>query len=273
MTVRLLASDVDGTLVRSDGTVSSAARSALKRAADAGLLVAFVTGRPPRWLHQVADETGHTGVAVAGNGAVLYDLGTETVLQAHLIPSAALAELTDDLRAAFPDVHFGVEYGMNFGYEPGYRHDWEISPTRDRQGNPIPPPRVAPLADIIAQPAMKLLAKDLAADPDQFLLDAARVVGERATVTTSSRTGLLEIAAAGVTKASGLAELAVSHGIAASEVVAVGDMPNDVPMLKWAGGAFAVANAHPAVLAVADEVLPSNDDDGVAILIETLLAS
>jgi hypothetical protein len=272
VTVRLLASDVDGTLVRSDGTVSAASRDALRRAADAGLLVAYVTGRPPRWLHEIADHTGHTGIAVAGNGAVLYDLRTETVIRAHLLTPTLLAELTADLRTAFPGVRFGLEYGMNFGYERGYFHDWRISPSHDRRGNPIPPPQVGELSELVHQPAMKLLAKDLAVDADTFLASALVVVGSRATVTTSSRTGLLEIAAAGVTKASGLADLAATHGIGPREVVAVGDMPNDVPMLQWAGRAYAVANAHPSVLAVADEVLPSNDDDGVATLIDALIS-
>jgi Cof subfamily protein (haloacid dehalogenase superfamily) len=271
--VRLLASDVDGTLVRSDGTVSPATVAALHRATAAGLLVAFVTGRPPRWLHQLADDTGHTGVAVAGNGAVLYDLSSETILSGHPLGPARLASLTAVLRNAFPDVRFGVEYGMSFAYEPGYHHDWQINPSRDRQGRPIPPPQVAELAEIIARPALKLLAKDWAADADKFLAEAARVVGDQATVTTSSHNGLLEIAAPGVTKASGLAELAASHGITADEVVAVGDMPNDVAMLEWVGRAYAVANAHPSVLAVADEVLPSNDDDGVASLIDKLLGN
>src|SRR5262249_32238779 len=164
------------------------------------------------------------------------------------------------LRAAFPAVRFGVEYGNAFAYEPGYRHDWEINPSQDGRGNRIPVPLVAPLDRIIATPAVKLLAKNLDADPECFLAAAAAVIGEDATVTTSSRQGLLEIAAPGVTKGSGLAD-----------VVAVGDTPNDVAMLSWAGRAYAVANAHPAVLAVADEVLPSNDEDGVAVLIRRLL--
>jgi Cof subfamily protein (haloacid dehalogenase superfamily) len=270
--VRLLASDLDGTLVRSDGTISAASRTALERAAQAGLLVVFVTGRPPRWLNVIGDQTGHTGMAVAANGAVLYDLRTETVLRERLLTPALLATVTTDLRAAFPAVRFAVEYGTAFGYEPGYHHDWEINPSKDRRGNPIPVPLVAPLDRIIAAPAVKLLAKNLDADPDCFLAAAAAVVGDEATVTTSSRQGLLEIAAPGVTKASGLAEVAATHGIAPAEVVAVGDMPNDVAMLAWAGRAYAVANAHPSVLAVADEVLPSNDDDAVAVLIERLLA-
>jgi Cof subfamily protein (haloacid dehalogenase superfamily) len=271
VTVRLFASDLDGTLVRSDGTISAASRTALKRAAEAGILVVFVTGRPARWLHEIGDETGHTGMAVAANGAVLYDLRTETVLREQLLPPELLRALTAELRAAFPAVRFGVEYGTAFGYEPGYRHEWEINPSRDHRGNPLPVPVVAPLDRIITAPAVKLLAKDLDADPDHFLAAAAAVVGDSATVTTSSRHGLLEIAAPGVTKASGLAEVAATHGIEPAEVVAVGDMPNDVAMLSWAGRGYAVGNAHPSVLAVADEVLPSNDDDGVAVLIERLL--
>jgi len=271
--VRLFASDLDGTLVRSDGTVSDRTRAALKAAVGAGLIVAFATGRPPRWLHEIGDATGHTGVAVSANGAVIYDLETETVLLAHQLDPPLLAEITSGLRAAFPAVRFGVEYGLNFGYEPGYRHDWEISPTHDRRGNPIAPPLVADLAEIISRPGVKLLAKHRDLDPDTFRAQASRLLDGRATVTGSSSTALLEIARSGVTKATGLAEIAATHGIGPDEVAAIGDMPNDVPMLQWAGHAYAVANAHPSVLAVVDEVLPSNDDDGVATLIERLLTA
>jgi len=267
----MLASDLDGTLLRSDGTVSPRTRDALKAAVDAGLLVAFVTGRPPRWLDEIADATGHTGIAVAANGAVLYDLATERIVAAHPLSPEVLAILTAELRTAYPDVQFAVEYGDSFGAEPGYVHDWEINPIADRRGDSIAAPTVAALASIISRPGVKLLAKDHGADVDDFLASADALLAGRATVTHSSSFGLLEIAAPGVTKASGLAELAASHGIAPEEVAAIGDMPNDVPMLEWAGASYAVANAHPAALAAADEVLASNDDDAVAVLIETLL--
>jgi Cof subfamily protein (haloacid dehalogenase superfamily) len=269
----MLASDLDGTLLRSDGTVSPRSRAALRAAVEAGLLVAFVTGRPPRWLDEIAEATEHLGVAVGANGAVLYDLATEQIIASHPLLPEALATLTAELRAAFPEVQFAVEYGDSFGAEPGYVHDWAINPIADRQGRPIAPPVVADLASIISRPGVKLLAKDHGADVDEFLASADTLLAGRATVTHSSSFGLLEIAAPGVTKASGLAELAASHGIAPGEVAAIGDMPNDVPMLEWAGASYAVANAHPAALAAADEVLGSNDDDAVALLIETLLAS
>ena len=62
-----------------------------------------------------------------------------------------------------------------------------------------------------------------------------------------------------------------ANGIAPHEVLAVGDMPNDLPMLQWAGRSYAVSNAHPSVIAIADEVTGSNDEDAVAQLIEQLL--
>lgn len=269
--IRLLATDLDGTLLRSDGTVSDRTRAALRAASDAGLLVAFVTGRPPRWLDEVIETTGHLGVAVGANGAVLYDMATESLLQAHYLEPDALAEVTESLRGAFPEVQFAAEYGDRFAAEPGYVHDWEINPRTDRRGKAMPPPQVGPLAQVISRPAVKLLAKDRGADADEFLTNAESLIGTKASLTHSSSFGLLEIAAFGVTKASGLAELAAGHGIGAAEVVAIGDMPNDVPMLRWAGRSYAVANAHPAVREAADEVVASNDEDAVAALIESLL--
>lgn len=271
MTIRLVATDIDGTLLRTDGTASQRTRATLRAAADAGLLVAFVTGRPPRWLDDLITETGHLGVAVAANGAVLYDMAEERVLRVHPISAALMREVAGQLRAVFPDVHFAVEFGDGFAAEPGYVHDWAINPEFDRHGNPIPPPRVGSLAEITDRDAVKLLAKDAAADADEFLAAASELLGDRATATHSSSFGLLEISAYGVTKATGLAELAATHGIGPAEVLAVGDMPNDVPMLAWAGRSYAVANAHPAVQEAADVVIGSNDEDAVAQLIEAVL--
>ena len=119
----------------------------------------------------------------------------------------------------------------------------------------------------------KNTVEDRKADADAFLEAAIAIVGERATITHSSSFGLLEVSAHGVTKATGLAEFAAQRDIAADEVLAIGDMPNDVSMLRWAGRSYAVANAHPEVVAVADKVIGSNDEDAVAALIEHLLAS
>lgn len=271
--IRMIATDLDGTLLRSDGTVSDRSRAALRAAADAGLLVAFVTGRPPRWLDVLVDETGYVGVAVGANGAVLYDVTEERLVTAHLLAPELMHAIALAIRAEYPDVHYAVEYGHGFAAEPGYVHDWDINPPYDRRGDPIAQPLIADLKSITAQPAVKLLAKDHNTDADAFLDAATVIVGDRATITHSSSFGLLEISSYGVTKATGLAELAERNHIAPHEVLAVGDMPNDVPMLQWAGRSYAVANAHPSVIEVADELIGSNDEDAVAALIESLLSS
>ena len=272
--IRLLASDLDGTLLRSDNTVSQATRDALADAEAAGLIVAFVTGRPPRWLHEVAEATGHRGVAVSANGAVLYDLHTEKVVAEHPLPPHALAEVTNVLRAKIPQVRFAFEYGLDFAYEPEYRHDWEIGPDADRAGRQLPTATAADLAGLLDKPAVKLLAKGHGLAADEFMDLVEALVGDQVTVTRSGHSPLVEISATGVTKAFGLAALAESHGVERHEVAAVGDMPNDVPMLEWAGQSYAVANAHPTALAAAGTVLAeTNDEDAIAKLIRTLLNS
>jgi len=271
--VRLFASDLDGTLLRSDGTVSAATRDALAAAEAAGLTVVFVTGRPPRWVHEVAEATGHTGIAILANGAIRYDLHTEAVLGSHPIEPELLAEVTATLRAEIPEVSFGFEQGLRFGHEPEYRHDWQLVPKADRGGRPLPPAREARLAELLqGEPAVKLLAKGAGLPAEEFMDRVEQLVGHRVTVTRSGHSPLVEISALGVTKASGLAALAADCGIAAEQVAAVGDMPNDVPMLRWAGRSYAVANAHASARAAADNVLgETNDEDAVAALIHRML--
>jgi Cof subfamily protein (haloacid dehalogenase superfamily) len=284
VTIKMLGSDLDGTLLRTDGTVSERNRAALLRADREGLLITFATGRPPRWLYDVSNATGHTGLAVAANGAVIFDLATDKVIAEHLLTVELLNEVTAALRSKYPQVVFGIEYGDNparagltptahttFGAEPTYRHSWEVSPARDRSGNELPLPLISDLETIISQPGVKLLVKDVSADPNRFHTDVDELLGHQVSVTFSSTVGLLEVGAAGITKASGLAYVAAQHGIEPSEVAVVGDMPNDLPMLAWAGESYAVANAHPSVLEAAQYRLPSNDDDAVAQLIDQLL--
>lgn len=276
--IELIATDIDGTLLQShvEGRhgdhVSERTLAALRAASDAGLLVAFVTGRPPRWLDPIADLTGHVGVAVGANGAVLYDLTNGEIITIHTLDVPVMRELAQKIRSVFPGVTFALEFGLGFAAEPAYVHDWDINPKLDRNGLRIPPPTIGTFDEIVTAPAVKLLVKDRTADPDAFLAAATDLVGDRATLTHSSSFGLLELSAPGVTKATGLAELAASHGFTADQVAAIGDMPNDLPMLAWAGRSYAVANAHPDVLDIADEITVSNDDDAVAILIESVLA-
>ncbi len=261
MTTLLVATDLDGTLLRSDGSVSDRSRAALAAAEEAGLLVVFVTGRPPRWMSSIAEASGHRGVAVCANGAALYDLHTEQIVTEHLLDSARASELVELLRAELPGCAFAVERGFDFAHEPAYKMVWEAPDYFV----------VDELAAMLSEPMVKLLARHDTLGHDEFIAAAARVVGGRATVTWAGDDGLLEISAVGVTKAFALEQVAADAGIAAAEVVAFGDMPNDLPMLTWPGHAVAVEGAHPDVLAAADEITAPNDDDGVARVIERLL--
>jgi Cof subfamily protein (haloacid dehalogenase superfamily) len=258
---RMVATDLDGTVVRSDGTISARTRAALGTADEAGAVIVLVTGRPPRWLHGIADQTGHRGLAICANGAVLFDLTTEAVVGSHPLPIETLRHLVDVLRDAIPGIAFAVErVDDGFHHEPSYHPRWDSDQTAV----------LSEIDTLLAAPASKLLARHGSFNADDLLAAARAAVGDEAvaTLTHSSRDGLLEISAAGVSKASALADLAAERGISASEVLAFGDMPNDLPMLAWAGHSVAVANAHHEVLEAADEVTSRNDDDGVARVLE-----
>jgi len=97
---RLVATDLDGTLVRSDGSIGGRTVEVVERLEQAGAAFVMVTGRPPRWMSVVADEIGHHGLAVCANGAILYDLRTEQVVRAHLLEAAQAVAVVEALRAA-----------------------------------------------------------------------------------------------------------------------------------------------------------------------------
>jgi Cof subfamily protein (haloacid dehalogenase superfamily) len=261
--MRLFATDLDGTLLRSDLTVSDRSRRALAAVEEAGRTLVLVTGRPPRWMPPVVEETGHTGLALCANGAVVYDLAEERVVQEHLIDPEVGAKAVAAIRAALPDVVFAVERSgsQGLGREEAYGMPYAA------RGSVL----VAEVDDLMAEPVAKLLARHDGMDPDEMLARVREVVGDLVEVTHSSTRGLMEISASGVSKAVALSRLADELGVPAEQVVAFGDMPNDLPMLGWAGHAVAVANAHPHVLDAADEVTASNDDDGVARVVERLL--
>jgi Cof subfamily protein (haloacid dehalogenase superfamily) len=259
----LVATDLDGTIVRTDGTLSARTVAALSRVERAGATLVIVTGRPPRWMHGIAEAVAHHGLAICANGALVYDLRTEQVVEQHLIPAAAVREAVERLRAALPELGFAVDSPDGIVYEPGYdRLGWDRSSM------------IGQLADddagLLGRPCAKLLARHPSMDADELLKRALPLVGDIVTPTHSNGTRLLEISALGVSKATSLARLCAKRGIEAPDVVAFGDMPNDLPMLTWAGRSYAVANAHPLVLAAVDHHTAAHDEDGVAQVLESL---
>jgi len=256
---QLVATDLDGTLLRSDRTLSDRT----VRVFDAlPVPVALVTGRPLRWLMQIYERLAHKPIAVVANGAAVYDPESDQLLHSAPLSADELAHACRVLREAIPEATFAVELdgGRGLIHEPGHAVGmWERSMAGRRE---------AELAELVAQPAAKLLIRAGTRDSDEFAALVGATLEGAYEATHSSLGGLVEISAAGVTKASGLAWVAARLGVDAGDVVAFGDMPNDVPMLAWAGRAVAMANAHPAVKEIADEVTATNDEDGVAAWLE-----
>jgi Cof subfamily protein (haloacid dehalogenase superfamily) len=263
---RLIATDLDGTLLRDDKTVSRRTTQALAAAEAAGIEVFFVTGRPARWMGVVAGHLAGHGTAILANGAAVHDLRAGELIEAFPLPESDALAIAYALREAVPGTAFAVERPHGFRREPTYEPMEPDGPLR-------PGPVTELLAPDPAQPVLKLLAKHPTADPDDFMATALSVAGRHGEITRSTSSALLEISGAGVTKATTLAKCCAERGLTAAEVVAFGDMPNDLAMLEWAGTSYAVANAHPSVLAATTCRTASNEDDGVARVIERLVAA
>lgn len=258
---RLIASDLDGTLLDPDGVVSGRTRRALDAARERGIEIVLVTGRPARWVRDLPEATGAHAIVVCANGAMLYDVDAHAVIDHAPLASALAVELVDHLRADAPGCRFACEMEFAFGRDADY-------PAR----LPTPPDTLlGDVRDMVAErETTKLIVRDDALEHDALVEVVGAIVGDRAEVTHSGY-GIVEISARGVDKARGLRVACARHGIPLGDVIAFGDMPNDLPMLRLAGLGVAVANAHPDVLAAADEVTASNADDGVAQVLERVL--
>ncbi|GAA1158737.1 Cof-type HAD-IIB family hydrolase [Nocardioides aquiterrae] len=259
--MKLVATDLDGTLVRSDGSVSDYTADVLARVEALGIPVVFVTGRPLRWAEEVFEHVGEHGLAVVSNGALVWDVARHRPQLERPIDPALGLEVCALLREAIPGSVFAVETLDGIGLESEFL-----------ERHPVPDgARRGPIAELFDRPALKLLARHEELSPQEFWDAAEAVVQRRLVITWSSATALLEISGPGVTKASTLELLCADLGIGSADVVAFGDMPNDLPMLAWAGTSYAMANAHHTVLAAAVRTAPANDEDGVARVLAGLL--
>ncbi|HEX6888601.1 MAG TPA: HAD family hydrolase [Candidatus Nanopelagicales bacterium] len=276
----LVGTDLDGTLLAPDMTVGARARRAIPELAGRGIDLVYVTGRPPRWLAPVVDQTAHTGMAVCANGAVIVDLAAERLVRHTAIDPGLAIEVTRRLRTLVPGITFAVERMLAgagaarglaalsvVGFEPGYDPPW--ARPHDLE--------VAPIEQLLARgPVVKVLAlppADAGHDADSLVALAESEFADALHITHSgARAMLIEIMARGADKGAAFVEVAGLLGVDLARTVGVGDMPNDVTLIRAAGTGYAVANAHPAARAAADHVLPSNVDDGVGRLLEALLA-
>jgi len=262
----LVATDLDGTLVRSDETVSDYSVRVLRKVREAGITVVGVTGRGPRLIELCQRDLPVADFLVLGQGGYVVDLRDEPrVLRRERIPGADLARALELLEAEVGPLSVLVE-SLEEPRAPLWGDVDVIWPYPEW----IPYDRI----EALAGPAYKGFAHAAGLSADELLAVARRVIPATLATATQAGLGYVEFTAPGIDKGSGLAVVAAELGIGPDEACVFGDMPNDVPMFEWARWRrVAVANAHPEILALADEVTASNDADGVAAWLETLLSS
>ena len=261
---KLIGTDLDGTIVAHYGFISERTKIAFAAANAAGVHIYFVTGRPIRWMKEIA-ENFNFGLGICGNGAMLYDFKEEKILEEWLFSVQAQLETVKRLRELIPHVTFAVEVDQQFHREKKYVPRWDIG--ADNVG-------AEKIEELIKRPALKMLARCAHGEftSDQMLALASKALVGIATVTHSNSTdSLLEISADGVSKGATLGKMAARHGLTADDCVTFGDNPNDFSMLSWAGRSWAMADGHPDLMKHAKFQTDAHQEDGVAKVIERLL--
>ncbi|MCQ4083180.1 Cof-type HAD-IIB family hydrolase [Streptomyces sp. RB6PN25] len=257
----LIATDLDGTLLRGDGSVSRRTCDALAAATAAGAAHVIVTGRPvSRTLH-IFEALGYEGLAVCGQGAQLYHAGERRLLTSVTLDRQLAALALEKIQAevgplAVAAPRDGVDGAFLVG--PGYR----TSAT-------LPATRIAGRAELLAEPIGKVFIQHPTLG-DDALAEAARAAAGGLVGVVMAGEDTVELLPPGLTKATGLSLAARRLGLTAADTIAFGDMPNDVPMFSWAAYGVAMAAAHDELKAVADEVTAANDEDGIALVLERL---
>jgi Cof subfamily protein (haloacid dehalogenase superfamily) len=268
---RLVATDLDGTLLDSTGAVTPRTRAALEACWDAGIPVVGVTGRGPRLLDSVRIALDGRGVAVLAQGGFVVDLERDEVLRAVGLPRAQAMAVIEQIEAvtgplvlAVEDAAEQAEARRPLRVQHGF--DWPYP----EPAHLLPRDRVLPEGAVL-----KVFLRSSALGQDELLARAQRVVDPAVAEVTHAGLGFIEVLPPGITKATGLGVALARYEVDFRDVLVFGDMPNDLPMIaavREAGGhAVAVANAHPAVRAAAPELTSGNDAEGVARYLEAVL--
>lgn len=265
--MKLVATDIDGTIVAPGATVSSATRAAFDQCRARAIPVVLVTGRPMRWLPDIFAQLNFSGTAICSNGAVVISAPNGQVMQHTPISRPGLARLATVVLELWPQAWLAAETLTGLVCAQTAPASHEIP---DNQAPTI----LAETADVIGVPdALKFLVRVEGMNPDDMVSTLQPLVADVAEVTHSNPADhLLEIAPKNVTKAATLATLCEHWQIDATDVIAFGDMPNDIEMLAWAGTGYAMSAGHPAAIAAADAIAPPCAQDGVADVINQHLA-
>ncbi|MFE9368811.1 HAD family hydrolase [Streptomyces sp. NPDC006711] len=261
---QLIATDLDGTLLRSDKTVSRRTRDALDAATASGAAHIVVTGRSVAWTRHILDDLGYDGLAVCGQGAQVYHAGEHRLLTSVTLDRQLAGLALSKIEAEIGPVALAAS-------RDGLDGDVLIGPGYQVQEGPLPYHPIDDIAELWAAPLNKVYIQHPGYDDDALAGITRQVVGSLVGVVMAGP-GVVELLPLGLSKATGLSLAARRLGRKAADTIAFGDMPNDIPMFGWAAHGVAMANAHDELKAVAHEITASNDDDGIAVALEQLLA-
>ena len=254
--IRLLAVDLDGTLLDSQQTIPSDARCAIRDFVDKGGLVCLATARPPRSTRRFAEELDLDDPSICYNGAMVVRPITGAVLLHRPLPPELARSIISALLAADPDVWISLE-SMDKWLTDRLADDF---PTQTALS--FRPDEIGPIEGFLERTITKILASSKSLSCSELLAALnSSSGGDCATVTIEDR--LLQITAPGVDKGSALRFVATRHGVSRSRILAVGNDLNDLPLLEEAAYGAAVGNAHERLRQVAALVGPSNDAGGV----------
>lgn len=273
--IRLLAIDIDGTLLDSRGQLPEVHREAVAAAAARGVAIALVTGRAYHFTHDVTRALGLPVTVIVNNGAVVKDPGGTTLIK-HVLSCAAAREVLESTT--------GFDEGVALVFDRSdhrqivfERMDWTHPNRRGYYArNKAFIAAVSPLADALTEDPIQLMFNGSVA-PMRTLADtlrAMRIADQFSVALTEYEPrdfSLLDLNAAGCTKGSTLAKWATECGIARQEVMAVGDNLNDIQMLEFAGTAVLMGNAAPALKARGFALTGSNDEGGLAAAIRKVI--
>ncbi|RFU83201.1 HAD family phosphatase [Streptomyces triticagri] len=260
---QLIATDLDGTLLRSDDTVSGRTRDALTAACARGAAHIVVTGRAVPWTRHILDDLGYEGLAVCGQGAQVYHAGEHRLLTSVTLDRRLAGLALDKIEAELGPLSVAAS-------RDGVDGEVIVGPGYLVQEGPLPVVSFTDSADLWAAPLNKVYIQHPNMTDDELAAAALRIAGDLVGVTMAGP-GTVELLPLGLSKATGLSLAARRLKVSADSTIAFGDMPNDVPMFGWAAHGVAMANAHTELKSVAHEVTSSNDEDGIAAVLERLL--
>jgi len=257
---RLLALDIDGTLVDHNEVMSQAVRDAVRAALAADVHVVLSTGRSVYGISHIIAMLGlSSGHCVASNGAVTFTYPPTEITSATTFDAGpAVRMVLEHVPSALVAVEvIGRGYRVNQHFPEGEINGQVWLESVD---------------DLVREPVTRVIVRDPDASAEDFLA-LADTLGLHGTNYFVGYTAWLDIAPEGVSKASGLAQVAEVLSVAQADVLAIGDGRNDVEMLQWAGRGVAMGQAPSEVLAVADAVAGTLAEDGAAAAISEWLAA